>query len=830
MSCDSEVVLSVRGVSKRFEMYAKPADRLRQLLLGRFGKRFYREFWALRDVSFDVRRIVVVNDGSPGNCREIVARYGDRVRYFEHDTNRSLLQARLTGIAKARGEYVIHVDSDDFVEDGLVAALAQEVASANGPDVIVYQTKMCTGAGSRSAGHNHAPARMSGQEAVEEILSGRAFWPVCGKCFRTSLCRLARTEMRIEDGFYLNSTEDLCQTLPMLLLARTVSFIAYCGYGYWQNPNSMTHKGCNAAWALRAAEENGKSIRAVVAFAGRLGLPDPLVARIRNLAKRTVEWLLEEVDPLSDHEWSRVVDGLFRCYGPAFALEMLAELKPDFFQRWTPGNDVFPPSRPRPVRNIASVCWHCRFGGAERANWLWMKEMCGLGKSVTWFYDSESGPECAKVEMPSGLRGVPLVTKELAARVRTLISGLEAHGIDTVVLVDHWRPSAFVDLLAAKCAGCRVVFADHSSFLFPLDAFEPTLYRMRERFCPLADVVTVLSPVNVDWWRRSGVRNVVYMPNLLTFQVGKGGAEGRKAALADTVELLWCGRICRRKNPNAAIEALQLLKEAHPQRKFHLTLLGRYESAEMRAQVERSVASRRLADFVSIPGEVGDVAPYYAKATVLLVTSRIEGAPMVIAEAKSHGVPTVMFALPYVAGTAEADGVVSVESGNTRALADAVARLVSDQGQYGEMSRASVKSLDGVRESVLSRWQAVFRELESGEARKGLPCETGTDASHLLDMTLDGLESVAEGLADAKASLAGQFAKAEDELMACVSSRSYVIGRAATWPFRMARGVLRSLRENGLGYTLRRIPVKAANLSASRFGRTGSGSEGSGPS
>ena len=54
MSSD-EVVLSVRGVSKCFEMYEKPIHRLYQTLLaGRH--RFYREFWALRDISFDVHR------------------------------------------------------------------------------------------------------------------------------------------------------------------------------------------------------------------------------------------------------------------------------------------------------------------------------------------------------------------------------------------------------------------------------------------------------------------------------------------------------------------------------------------------------------------------------------------------------------------------------------------------------------------------------------------------------------------------------------------------------------------------------------------------------
>ena len=49
----SEVAISVKNVSKRFEMYAQPRDRLLQFLL--LGKRqYFKEFWALRNISLNV--------------------------------------------------------------------------------------------------------------------------------------------------------------------------------------------------------------------------------------------------------------------------------------------------------------------------------------------------------------------------------------------------------------------------------------------------------------------------------------------------------------------------------------------------------------------------------------------------------------------------------------------------------------------------------------------------------------------------------------------------------------------------------------------------------
>lgn len=61
-----DVILSVQGVSKCFEMYEKPIHRLFQTICAG-KKKFYKEFWALRDVSFDVYR---------GECIGIIGRNG----------------------------------------------------------------------------------------------------------------------------------------------------------------------------------------------------------------------------------------------------------------------------------------------------------------------------------------------------------------------------------------------------------------------------------------------------------------------------------------------------------------------------------------------------------------------------------------------------------------------------------------------------------------------------------------------------------------------------------------------------------------------------------
>ena len=51
----ASTMLRVVGLSKAYRLYAHPRDRLRQMFAFE-GRRYYEEFWAVRDLSFDVRR------------------------------------------------------------------------------------------------------------------------------------------------------------------------------------------------------------------------------------------------------------------------------------------------------------------------------------------------------------------------------------------------------------------------------------------------------------------------------------------------------------------------------------------------------------------------------------------------------------------------------------------------------------------------------------------------------------------------------------------------------------------------------------------------------
>ncbi|MDQ0561940.1 lipopolysaccharide transport system ATP-binding protein [Rhizobium mesoamericanum] len=83
MSFD-DVAIEVRGVSKRFEIYDRPRDQLKQLLfqrirrpLGMEQRQYFREFWALRDVNLQIQRgesygIVGLNGSGKSTLLQII--------------------------------------------------------------------------------------------------------------------------------------------------------------------------------------------------------------------------------------------------------------------------------------------------------------------------------------------------------------------------------------------------------------------------------------------------------------------------------------------------------------------------------------------------------------------------------------------------------------------------------------------------------------------------------------------------------------------------------------------------------------------------------------
>jgi glycosyltransferase involved in cell wall biosynthesis len=77
------------------------------------------------------REIIVVDDGSTDNTREVCARYGTNVQYI-WQANAGPSEARNAGAKRAAGEWIAFLDSDDYWTPNHLARMAGAIEQTNG--------------------------------------------------------------------------------------------------------------------------------------------------------------------------------------------------------------------------------------------------------------------------------------------------------------------------------------------------------------------------------------------------------------------------------------------------------------------------------------------------------------------------------------------------------------------------------------------------------------------------------------------------------------------------------------------------------------------------
>ncbi|MDF4250972.1 bifunctional glycosyltransferase family 2 protein/CDP-glycerol:glycerophosphate glycerophosphotransferase [Streptomyces sp. WMMB303] len=167
--------------------------------------------------------LIAVDDCSPDSSGEILDAYAaadPRVTVIHLAENIGLGPARNTGTARARGDYVLYLDSDDTMAPGALRALAERLSETSDPDILLF---------------DFAPAYWDGSlgpPAHPELLAPRAGPGVCTLDERPELLRLTAVAwnkayrraflLRERLAFPPGTYEDTPWTFPALLTARAL--------------------------------------------------------------------------------------------------------------------------------------------------------------------------------------------------------------------------------------------------------------------------------------------------------------------------------------------------------------------------------------------------------------------------------------------------------------------------------------------------------------------------------------------------------------------------------------------------------------------------------
>ncbi len=194
---------------------------------------------SLLNQDMDDYEIILVDDGSPDACPQICDEYAVAHKNIRvvHRKNGGLSAARNSGFEIAQGEYIMFVDSDDYIEPSVLGGLLSQVEHDN-LDVLRYNYQNVNEQYEVFLPYRAAKRDVDYSESVtngEDFLNNR-LGPMC-----YAVMFVIRRELLanciFKEGIYF---EDVEWTPRMLLKAQRVASTSIIIYNYLWRTGSIT--------------------------------------------------------------------------------------------------------------------------------------------------------------------------------------------------------------------------------------------------------------------------------------------------------------------------------------------------------------------------------------------------------------------------------------------------------------------------------------------------------------------------------------------------------------------------------------------------------------
>ncbi len=171
------------------------------------------------------------------------------------------------------------------------------------------------------------------------------------------------------------------------------------------------------------------------------------------------------------------------------------------------------------------------------------------------------------------------------------------------------------------------------------------------------------------------------------------------------------GRLSDVKQTGHGVKAFAKVLRKHPRARLEI-----YGDGELRPRLQELIDRRGLSGSVRLMGFTTDPQEVFRQASLCLLTSKYEGAPMVLGEAMVNGCPVVSYDIRYGPSDMITDGVNGflVAPGDVGAVAEATLRVLQDPGLAHRLSAGCVQVAEQYgREAFVTRWVHLFRELST---------------------------------------------------------------------------------------------------------------------
>jgi glycosyltransferase involved in cell wall biosynthesis len=270
---------------------------------------------ALRNIANKDGEIICVDDCSTDDTIAVLELYAEKygsINIVRHSVNGGTNEARRSGVLAARGDYVLFMDPDDRLTEGIVDVIINKLAEKE-VDVLFFDFKFADGFDLNSCSNENSKIHyykqiqkghllaISKSSAIDAIYTSppRLGVMVWGKAWKREL--LIKGFDFIPEGWCVEQEDD-CESLMFLTLAESVSMIDYVGYEYRWDSGCTNYDICERG-AIRYLRNALFVTRFIVAFKKHFGLDSQYVPylqfvenNVKDKYEKIAKWLIKSVN------------------------------------------------------------------------------------------------------------------------------------------------------------------------------------------------------------------------------------------------------------------------------------------------------------------------------------------------------------------------------------------------------------------------------------------------------------------------------------------------------------------------------------------------------
>ena len=660
--------------------------------------------------------LICVDDASTDGSTEVLREYearDERVHVVALKEQSSPIRARREAILRSRGEFILFVDADDYLDVQACEQLSRQ-AQESKVDILHFGTSVIN----CSAG---SPAVLKGLERLLRPLGKRidrnvhsaAFlrnqfgYTLWNKIYRGNLVREA---MAATEDLALYMGEDLYMFFVIAYFARSYQGIPEKYYNY-RFGAGVTGAKVITVDGFRRHCNQGSSAKAVLRFAKATGDTECLKAA-KQISDRLLDGCL--------HAWINdlPIESAAEGFGILLAEWSIAEVAKRLYVRHFDlaqgaarrmrNAECLKASPREGARKVGFFYHRMRFGGVERVLAQLIPLLAHQGVGVVLFTD-EYDPD-NEFTLPASVKRIILPPpKDYTTRARVLEHSLKEYEIDVYVHLGALSPTLLSDMVVVKSVGVPTIVNVHHFALHPILSDGTELFSEPE-VLKVADSVFVLTPVDELYWRSLGVR-ATCLQNPAEYDPVPPAEITPEPGL-----MLWVGRLDPiTKRCFDLVDVMARVVAEIPNARL-LVVGSKWGTADVISQMKRQAVQAGVESNICFIDETADVEQYYRRASIYLMTSVSEGSPMVLMETKAHGLPVVMYDIPHLQTIGEDKGAVVVESGDKAELARATVELLRDHDRWTTLSKHARDSLSQYREfPLVDTWKKILDEAARGD-------------------------------------------------------------------------------------------------------------------